>query len=210
MGYAVGKAPALALLVGVLLLGGCGSAGEVVIPTDDDGLHGARLDQPYTAPTAPLTATDGSSYSLADSTDKPLTLVFFGYTSCPDICTIVMSSLAAAVNRLDDAQREQVDVVFVTTDPTVDDAEKVRRFVGRFDPDFIGLTGDLDTIIADAGALAVAVEKGDKLPSGGYAVAHGAQVIGISADDRAHVVWNEETSAADFADDIATLLDEGA
>ena len=180
------------------------------MPTDDDGLHGSRLDQPYTAPTEPLTATDGSSYSLADSTDKPLTLVFFGYTSCPDICTIVMSSLGAAVKRLDDAQREQVDVVFVTTDPTVDDVEKVRRYVGRFDPEFIGLTGDLDTIIANAGSLAVAVEKGDKLPSGGFAVAHGTSVIGISADDRAHVVWNEETSAADFADDIATLLDEGA
>ncbi len=200
----------LALLAAALLLGGCGSPGQVVMPTDDDGLHGARLDQPYTAPTAPLTATDGSSYSLADSTDKPLTLVFFGYTSCPDICTVVMSSLAAAVNRLDDAQREQVDVVFVTTDPAVDDAEKVRRYVGRFDPDFIGLTGDLDTIVANAGSLAVAVETGEKLPSGGFAVAHGTSVIAISADDRAHVVWNEETSAAEFADDIATLLDEGA
>ncbi len=202
--------PLLGVLVGVLLLGGCGSAGEVVVPVDEDGLHGVRLDQPYTAPSLPLTATDGSSYSLAESTDKPLTLVFFGYTSCPDICTVVMSSLAAAVTRLDDAQAEQVDVVFVTTDPAVDDVEKVRRFVGRFDPDFIGLTGDLDTIIADAEALAVAVEKGEKLPSGGFAVAHGTQVIAISADDRAHVVWNDETSAADFADDIATLLDEGA
>ncbi|WP_426244246.1 SCO family protein [Nocardioides sp. LHG3406-4] len=200
----------LGLLVAALLVSGCGAAGQVVLPPDEDGLHGARLDQPYTVPTAPLTATDGSPYSLADSTDKPLTLVFFGYTSCPDICSIVMSSLASAVTRLDDAQRAEVDVVFVTTDPAVDDREKVRRFVDRFDPDFVGLTGDLDTIIANADSLAIAVEKGEKLPSGGYEVAHGTQVVGITADDRAHVVWTEETSAAEFADDIKTLLDEGA
>lgn len=199
-----------ALLATVLLLGGCGSAGDVVVPDDGDGLHGARLDQPYDVPEATLTATDGSPYSLAGDTDRPLTMVFFGYTSCPDVCTAVMSSLAAAVNRLEDERREQVDVVFVTTDPAVDDEEKVRRYVGRFDPDFVGLTGDLDTIVANARSLAVAVEKGEKLASGGYAVAHGAQVIGIGADDLAHVVWTENTSAADFADDISTLLDEGA
>jgi protein SCO1/2 len=199
--------PALAAVA--LLLGGCSSAGDVVT-VDGDGLHGARLDQPYDVPDAPLTATDGSSYSLVESTDKPLTMVFFGYTSCPDICAMVMSSLAAAVNRLDGAEREQVDVVFVTTDPAVDDEEKVRRYVDRFDPEFVGLTGELDTIIANARSLAVAVDKGEKLASGGFAVAHGTQVIGISADDRAHVVWTEDTSAADFADDISTLLDEGA
>lgn len=205
----MGRSPAT-LLLAALLLGGCSSAGQVATPDDGDGLHGARLDQPYDVPVAPLTATDGSSYSLAGSTDKPLTMVFFGYTSCPDICTIVMSSLAAAVNRLDDTQRDDVDVVFVTTDPEVDDEEKVRRYVGRFDPAFVGLTGDLDTIVANARSLAIAVDKGEKLPSGGYAVAHGTQVIGIGADDRAHVVWTEDTSAADFADDISTLLDEGA
>ncbi len=69
-------------------------------------------------------------------------------------------------------------MVFVTTDPRVDDTEKVGRYVGRFDPDFVGLTGELDTIIANAESLAIAVEDGEKLPTGGYAVAHGTQVIG--------------------------------
>ena len=198
------------LLAAVLLLGGCGSAGEVVLADDGDGVHGARLDRPYDVPTTPLTSTDGSSYSLVEDTDKPLTLVFFGYTSCPDVCSMVMASLAGAVNRLDAGEQEQVDVVFVTTDPAVDDEEKVRRYVDRFDPDFVGLTGELDTIVANARSLAVAVDKGEKLSSGGYAVAHGTQVIGIGADDLAHVVWTEGTSAAEFADDISTLLDEGA
>ena len=52
----------------------------------------------------PLTDTDGASYSLADETDKPLTLLFFGYTNCPDICQMVMANIASALARLDDGR----------------------------------------------------------------------------------------------------------
>ena len=63
-----------------------------------DALSGAVLDQPYVVPATALTDTDGASYSLTDSTDRRLTLVFFGYTNCPDICTVVMSTLASAMS----------------------------------------------------------------------------------------------------------------
>ena len=105
------------------------------------------LTEPYVVPATPLTDTDGAPYSLADSTDKRLTLVFFGYTHCPDICQVVMQTLASAMTRLDDADREQVDVVFVTTDPARDDEAALRDYLDRFDPAFIGLTGPLPTII---------------------------------------------------------------
>ena len=122
-------------------------------PTADGSYHGATLDEPYAVPETPLTDTDGEPYSLAADTDKPLTLVFFGYTHCPDICQVVMSNLASALTRLDEADREQVDVVFVTTDPARDDAQMLRTYLDRFDPAFVGLTGDLDTII-DVGQAA--------------------------------------------------------
>ena len=79
----------------MLVLAGCGG--------DDEQLTGAVLTEPYVVPATPLTDTDGSSYSLADSTDRRLTLVFFGYTHCPDICPAVMADLASAMTRLDDA-----------------------------------------------------------------------------------------------------------
>ena len=188
------------LLVGVLLAG-CGSDA----PSEGD-VNGAVLTDPYVVPDTELTDTDGRPYSLADDTDKRLTLVFFGYTHCPDICQTVMANVAAGLTRLDEAEREEVDVVFVTTDPARDDEEALRTYLDRFDPGFLGLTGDLDTITDLGNTLGVAVEKGEKLPSGGYEVTHGTQVIGVDADDRAPIVWLQDTSAAEYAADVHLLL----
>jgi protein SCO1 len=187
------------LLPLVLLLGACGGG--------DEELNGAVLDEPYVVPATALTDTDGASYSLAESTDKRLTLVFFGYTNCPDICQVVMQTLASAMTRLDDADREQVDVVFVTTDPARDDEAALRAYLERFDPAFVGLTGPLPTIIDIGKDLAIAIEHGEKLPSGGYDVTHGTSVLGIDADDEVPIVWTQGTSATQFADDVHQLLD---
>ena len=189
-----------AALVAVSLLAGCGgSSGEVA---------GAVLTDPYTVPATPLTDTAGEPYSLARDTDKRLTLVFFGYTHCPDICQAVMANVTAGLTRLDDADREQVDVVFVTTDPARDDEQALRTYLDRFDPSFVGLTGELDTITGIGGEVGVAVEEGEKLPSGGYEVTHSTQVLGVDGNDQVPIVWTEGTSASEFASDIHTLLGE--
>jgi protein SCO1/2 len=194
----------LAALAGLVLLTGCtGNAAE-----QSGGLHGAVLDTPYVVPPAPLTDTAGEPYSLTRDTDKPLTLVFFGYTHCPDICQVVMSSVASALTRLDAADRERVEVAFVTTDPARDTGPVLRGYLDHFDPEFVGLTGDLDRIVDLGKPLAVAVEKGKKLPSGGYDVVHSTHVSGIGSDDRVSIVWTQGTSAADFASDIHQLLQE--
>ena len=189
-------------LLAVGLLAGCGG------DEPDAAFAGAVLDQQYDVPDTPLTDTEGASYSLASDTDKRLTLVFFGYTNCPDICQAVMASLASAMTKIDEAEREQVDVVFVTTDPARDDAATLRTYLDRFDPTFIGLTGDLDTIVEIGEPLAVAVDQGEKLPSGGYEVTHGTQVTAINHADKVPVVWTQGTSAGEFAADIRTLLTE--
>jgi protein SCO1 len=193
------RALAAVLLPAALMLTACGG--------DDAQLTGAVLDQPYDVPATPLTDTDGASYSLVDDTDKRLTLVFFGYTHCPDICTVVMSTLASAMTRLDDADREQVDVVFVTTDPERDTSRVLRNYLDRFDPAFIGLTGPLDSIIAVGKDLAVAVEQGHRLPSGGYDVTHGTSVLAIDGGDEVPILWTQGTSATQFASDVHQLLE---
>ena len=194
---------AAALLAGAVLAAGlltaCGGGSEA--------LTGAVLDQPYVVPATPLMDTDGASYSLADSTDKRLTLVFFGYTHCPDICPLVMSTLASAVGRLDDADRDQVDVVFVTTDPTRDTDQVLRNYLDRYDPRFIGLTGSLKDIVQVGRTLAIAVEHGDRLPSGGFDISHGTSVLAIDGNNRVPIVWSQDTSAAQYASDIHQLLE---
>lgn len=190
------------------LLAGCtsGSSDE-----DGDGYRAAVTHDPYTVLDTPLTDTDGQPYSLTEDTDKPLTLVFFGYTSCPDICQVVMANIASAMTRLDEADRDDVDMVFVTTDPKVDTEEHLRNYLDRFDPSFIGLTGKLDTIAAVGKPLAVYVADGEPLPSGGRDLnSHSTQVSAITADDTSPLLWTQDTSSADLAADIHTLLAEEA
>ncbi len=183
----------------LLLLAACGS---------DDGarLTATELDPPFEVSSATLTDTSGQDFSLTADTDKDLTLVFFGYTHCPDICQAVMASLASAMTRLDEADRDRVDVAFVTTDPARDTAPVLEKYLSHIDPTFIGLTGDLQTIVDIALPLGVGVTQGEKLPSGGYDVTHGTTITGIDSDDEAPVYWSESTSSAQFASDIHLLL----
>lgn len=194
------RAPLAAGLTALALaVSGCGGG-------SDQPFTGAVLDQPYHVDGTQLTDTDGQPFSLTQDTDARLTLVFFGYTHCPDVCGIVMSSLASAVTRLDDADRKQVQVVFVTTDPARDDEQTLRAYLDGYNPDFLGLTGSLRDIVSVGDSVHVAVEKGQKLPSGGYEVVHGTSVIAIDHGDEVPVVWTEGTSAAQYAADIHSLL----
>jgi protein SCO1/2 len=190
----------LVALVG-LLASACSAAPEE--------FTGSRLKNPYQAADIALTDTSGAPYSLGSDTTKPLTVVFFGYTHCPDFCPMVMNNLAAAMNRLDSEDREAVDVVFVTTDPARDDQQTLRTYLDQYDKDFIGLTGDLDTIIDVGDPLAIYVNDGVKLPSGGYDLGgHSTFTLAIDSSHQAIALWNQETSSAEFAADIHTLLTE--
>jgi protein SCO1 len=190
------------VLVLLFALAGCGG-GDVKA----GDLHGTVLDPPFQVSKDALVDTGGDPYSLADSTDKRLTLVFFGYTNCPDICGTVMGNLASAMTRLDSKDLDQVDVVFVTTDPDRDTGPVLRHYLDRYDKSFIGVTGPIDEIASVGKSIAVGM--GEKLPTGGYDVdAHTTQVTGIDIDDQAPIYWGQSTSSQQFADDIHTLLGE--
>lgn len=196
------RARSLVAVTALLALLGTACGEDETTPS----LHGTPVDPPFTVSATDLVDVDGQRYSLVSDTDKPLTLVFFGYTNCPEICGLVMSNLASAMKRLDDSDREQVDVVFVSTDPARDTAPVLRDYLERFDPSFIGVTGDIEEVI-EVG-LSVAVGVGEKLPSGGYEVdAHSTQVTAVNAQDQAPVYWSQQTSSAEFADDVHTLLE---
>jgi len=95
----------------------------------------------------------------------------------------------------------------VTTDPARDDEAALRTYLDQFDKSFIGLTGDLDSIIDVGEPLAVYVNDGKELPTGGYDLGgHSTFTLAIDADDEAVALWNQETSSTEFAADIAQLL----
>jgi protein SCO1 len=213
--------PACAVLAGLcalLALAGCGgSGGEAVVRNsgaaaytraqDTDGFRGVGLPRPYRVPDVTLTDTAGTPYNLVEDTTKPVTLVFFGYSSCPDVCSLVMADMAAAMTQLDPQVAAQVQPLFVTTDPARDTPQVVRSYIDRFHPSFEGLTGPLPRIKAAAEPLGVPITGTRRLPSGGYEVGHGSQIIGVTADDKAHVVWTQGTPVDDLVTDIHTLFE---
>ncbi len=164
------------------------------------------MDPPFEVADVALESTEGGTMSLADP-DARLTLVFFGYTHCPDVCPLMMSTIATALTRLDPEDRDQVQLVFVTTDPPRDDAETIRRYLDGYDPTAVGLTGDLEDVEALGDSVGIFVADAEELASGGYDLgSHGSQVIAVDGEGRAPAFWRQDVSSADLAADIDLLL----
>jgi len=191
-------------LLVLLLLGALALAGYA--KSQASTFTGTVLHEQYHAPDPMLTDTEGQPFSLASSTDKRLTLIFFGYTHCPDECPTTMATLASAMLQLDSADRDNVQVVFVTTDPARDTGPVIRHWLDRFDPSFVGVTGPLPKIRHVAETLGVPVAQGKRLPSGGYDVTHGTQVLALDGTNTVPVVWTLGATAPEFAHDIHQLL----
>ncbi|CAM3701695.1 SCO family protein [Nocardiopsis gilva] len=122
--------------------------------------------------------------------------MFFGYTNCPDVCPTVLADAAAAIRRMPEERKDDVELVFVTTDPD------------RFDPSFVGLTGDMDTIEQAADDLIVEIEPKEEQADGGYTTDHGSHVIGFDADDQGWLLWTPGTPVGDLREDYTRFLTE--
>ncbi len=152
-----------------------------------------------------LTATDGTPFSFSRETDGFVTLLFFGYTNCPDVCPIHMANLAAVLAKLPPDVSNQIKVVMVTTDPDRDDPERLRSWLHGFDRSFIGLTGPLDEVNEIQQTLrlppATRASTADE-----YTVGHASQVVAFTTDNLAHVVYPFGTRQHDWAHDLPLLV----
>jgi protein SCO1/2 len=193
----------------LVLLAGCGSSGGSdpavtgVKISDDDGYHGIHLDKTYAVADEKLVDTSGKAFELA--TQPRRTLGFCGYTNCPASCQVVMSTLASAITKLSPDERRQVQVAFVTTDPARDTRRVMRRYLERYNKDFVGVTGPLRSIVTLAKPMGIDILKGQKLASGGYEVEHTTNVIAVRRG-QGDLVWTASTSPSDVADDLRKIL----
>ena len=120
-----------------------------------------------------------------------------------------MSSVTSALTRLSDAEREQVQLVFVSTDPATDTAPVLRRYLDGYDPSYVGLRGELEDVVELAKTVGIFVADAEELASGGYDLgSHGTQLIGMDASGQAPIYWSMDTSPAQYAADISQLLGE--
>src|SRR5580658_10987634 len=142
---------------------------------------GTWLPQPKALPDFQLLDDSGRPYTSADLTSAP-TLVFFGFTHCPDVCPTTLVKLAQVQKQ---ASIVGLRVVFVSVDPERDTPPVLGLYVHAFDPSFQGLTGDAPVIGRLAATFGVAVNRVD-LPGGNYTMDHTAVVFLL--DDAARIV----------------------
>jgi protein SCO1 len=212
----VSRAVPAVLLSVALALAGCGTTAAAedadadhghgttaTVEGPDDHYAGVDLPEPYRRPSFTLTDTTGAEYDFRDRTAGTPTLVFFGYTNCPDVCPATMADIAVALRGLDPAVAEQVQVVFVTTDPAADSPEVLGEYLDRFDADlptqFVGLTGEQELI--DQAQLSAGVplaEDDGRL--------HSSLLLLYGADDEAPVAFDAGNTARDIAADLELVV----
>ncbi|WP_460067580.1 SCO family protein [Streptomyces sp. YKOK-I1] len=206
-------AAAALLAAATLTLSACGSGDSadtsVAAVAGDSGKQQAAtvLDQPFTKPDLVLTDTQGTSYDLRKETAGHPTLIYFGYTNCPDVCPLTMSNIAVAKKQLSRADQDELRVVFVTTDPDRDTPAALGKWLKGIDPQVVGLTGKFATIQAAARTVGISVEPPHKDKNGKMVSTHGTQVIAFSPKTNGgYLLYGEDATVDDYTKDLPKIM----
>jgi len=171
--------------------------------------RGALVTPPFEKPDFTLTDTAGKPYNIRKETDGYLTLLYLGYTHCPDVCPTHMANIAEALGKLPPDVTRKIKVIMVTADPARDTPAVLRKWLDLFDKSFIGLTGSEETIVALQETLGIEPATKTDLGEGNYAVNHAAYVMAFTPDNLAHTVYPLGVTADDWKYDLTKLAKEG-
>jgi protein SCO1 len=198
------------MVVGSLVLSAC--------QPESRKLHGVPYEKPKTAPDLPLTDQYGRPFSLTTQKGK-VVIVYFGYTSCPDVCPVTLAQLTQVWVGLEQDQARKFQPIFVTVDPERDTQEVITRYLSAFDNavggdqglGFIGLRGapaELDPVMA---AYGVEAEKRPQPGSAvGYTVNHTANMYVIDTEGILLEWFPYGASVDEILWDVRYLLQKGA
>lgn len=165
------------------------------------------LDSPLEKPDLVLTDSNGKKYDLLERTKGHPTLIYFGYTNCPDVCPLTMANIAVAVKQLPKAEQKDLRVVFVTSDPERDTPAALKKWLNGINKDFVGLTGPFDTIQAGARSVNIGIEKPVKKKNGDVVSTHGAQVLlSSSKDDKIHWMGMQDATSDNYTAALPKII----
>jgi len=206
----------LCLVIFALLLGDHASVawGQKRSPTlppadrTEATYRGGLVTPPLPKPRFTLTDTSGAPFDFWRKTQGYVTLLFFGYARCPDQCPLHIANIASAVKKMPPGLRDQVKLVFVTTDPARDSPKVLRSWLDLFDQRFIGLTGSEAEIEAVQRAAGVPPATKTVLADKDYAVAHANFVLAYTKDNLAHLIYPGGVTQQDWAHDLPQLVKE--
>ena len=167
--------------------------------------RGVPVTPPREVPALTLQRTDDSVWSSEDGRDR-LSLYFFGYTNCPDICPLTLSR-ARKVHQQLGSHAAELDVYFITVDPERDTPERLGLYVSQFHPSFVGLTGGTEQIEAAKLAFGVVAEKHMSSSASGYSVDHTATSFLVNRDNQIVLLYPHDVASSAVVSDIQGLLD---
>lgn len=156
-----------------------------------------------------LTDTSGETVT-AEDTDGNIRLMFFGFTSCPDICPTTLTKLARVVRNLPEPARKDVKIIFVSVDPERDTPERIKNYVEFFNASIIGLTGSEKNLreLSKRYRTTFGYETPDE--RGNYDVSHSSAVYVFDRNGEARLLVRPGQSPEALAADLTALASEGA
>ncbi len=194
-GHAMNKK--LLIFAAVLFLGACDSPPKQ-LPLSQAPLAGATIGGPFT-----LTDQNGAKRSYAEF-DGKYRIVYFGYTSCPDICTPDMQNMMAGLKLFEQSEPKlaaKIQPIFITIDPQRDTLQVLSQFVRAFHPRLIGLTGTPEEIAATAKKFAVAYGRVEGSSPENYLMSHSQTPFLMAPDGKPIALMP--------VDDLKTTANEG-
>jgi protein SCO1/2 len=162
---------------------------------------------PRAVPDFSLVDQDGGAF-VRSGLEGHWTLLFFGFTHCPDVCPSTLATLAAARRELADLPPTvQPRIVLVSVDPERDTPEQLKSYVAFFDPSFTGVTGAAEAISSLTAQLGVAVRQGPRDESGNYTVDHTAALFLVNPDAALVGIFSTPHTPDGIAHDYRRILE---
>ena len=183
------------LLVLALLLASCGGG---------EGWHLKNITGVVPDLEFRLSDDSGREVSAADYRGQAV-MLFFGYTSCPDVCPTTLAKLAAAMRQMGETARH-VRVLFVSVDPKRDTLEVLRQYVHAFGPSIIGLRGSQAELQTLARRYRITYSYGKPDANGDYEVTHSSAVFVFDAQGKARLMVLPGDGAKIIAEDLKRLV----
>jgi protein SCO1/2 len=183
-------------LIAAMVLTACGKS----------QLRGGVLEPAAPAPEMALTDQQGNPFQLSAQQGK-VVLLFFGYTSCPDVCPTTLADMARVARELG-GKAEGIQVAFVSVDPN-DTPQKLGQYVKLFNPAFVGLSGSDIELKRAMNSFQVKAQRRDTPGSGvGYSIDHSAFTYVIDKQGRLRELINYGAPVEDVINDVHLLLSE--
>jgi len=183
------------LLSLVLLAPGSGAA-------DDASLKAGVFNPARAAPDFTLRGSDGEELKLSRYRGKVVILAF-GFSSCPDVCPTTLATLAETRKKLG-AQAQELQVLYITVDPESDSPERLRKYLGSFDPSFLGGTGSAEELAAVRESYGIAARR--EALGTNYTFSHSSFTYLIDRSGRLRALMPYGQSSDDYVHDVKILL----